>query len=156
RWNRVQHGGFHFKEPSCQHVLTDAADSLAACNKRTPGSLCHDEVDITLAVTQFLVGHAVKLVRQRAQRFGKQADGGGVNGQFTLSGLEDAAFYGDDVANIPALERGIDIFTNGIAIKKYLNAAGTILQSGEAGLAHDAFQHHATGNLDLFAEGFEF
>src|SRR5690606_1317365 len=83
-WNRVQHGGFHFKEPSCQHVLTDAADSLAACNKRTPGFLCHDEVDITLAVAQFLVGHAVKLVRQRAQRFGKQADGGGVNGQFTL------------------------------------------------------------------------
>jgi hypothetical protein len=37
-----------------------------------------------------------------------------------------------------------------------LDAAGHVLDAGEAGLAHDALEHDAAGDLDLDRRGFEF
>ena len=62
--------------------------------------------------------------------------------QFALVGLEYRAGHGDDVANIPLFERGIGVFAERATVKIDLDAAATILQGGEARLAHDAFEHH--------------
>jgi hypothetical protein len=54
----------------------------------------------------------------------------------------------DDVAQIPVLEVGVDLFAHGIAGDVELDAAGGVLHGGEAGLAHHALEHHAAGHAD--------
>ena len=62
---------------------------------------------MTHAVFLFLVGQTVEFFRERAQRFGEQADFVGLHRQFIGLGAEECADTADDVADIPALERRI-------------------------------------------------
>jgi len=56
-----------------------------------------------------------------------------------------------DVAQIPVLEQGVQVFTHVIAGDIDLNPARGILQSGKTGFAHDTFEHHAASH---FGRGF--
>ncbi len=138
------------------HVIADRGDDAAAGEEGEARFLVHDQVDVALAVLQFLVGEAVELVRQRAQRLGQQADFGGLDGQFAGLGLHQGADDAEDVAEIPGLEVGIDILAEPVAGDVDLDAAGEILQRRERGLAHDALEHHAAGHLDLDRQAFQF
>jgi hypothetical protein len=106
-----------------------------------------------LAVFDFLVGHAVKLVGQRAQAFGDQADAGGVNRQLAGFGFEQRAGGGHDVAQVPVLEGLMDVFADTFVVDVDLDAParraeGRVLQGRKAGLAHHALEHHAAGHAD--------
>ncbi len=72
--NRVQHGRLDFQEAVVDHELAHAADGLAARGEALAGGFVGDQVDVALAVLDFLVGHAVELVGQRTQALGQQAD----------------------------------------------------------------------------------
>ena len=61
-------------------------------------------VDITLTVFGFLIGQAVKLVGQRAQRFGEQAQLRDAYGELAGLGLEQRAFCTENVAQIVVAE----------------------------------------------------
>src|SRR5690606_21586200 len=121
--NRVQHGGFDFEEAGLEHVLAYAADGLAAGNEGAPRFFGHDQVDVALAVAQFLISHTVELVGQRPQRLRQQPDRGGVNRKLTLVRLEHAAFHGHDITDVPALEGGVGLFANRVAVEEDLDAA---------------------------------
>jgi hypothetical protein len=62
----------------------------------------------------------------------------------------------DDVADVPALERGVGVLARAVVADVELDAAGDVLDGGEAGLAHHALEHDAAGDLDLDRRGFEF
>ena len=60
----------------------------------------------------------------------------------------------DNIAQIPVLEVLIAFSPDFFALDIDLNpplarSEGRILQSAETGLAHDAFEHHASGNFYL-------
>lgn len=151
--NRVQHRRLDFEKARIEHGLADAADGLAARLEGAAGGVGHDEVDVALAVAQLLVGHAMELVGQRTQRLRQQARRVGVHRQLALVGLEDRPLDGDDVADVPLLESGVGLFAERAALEVDLDAAAAVLQRGEAGLAHDALEHHAAGHLDRDRRG---
>jgi hypothetical protein len=98
----------------------------------------------------------VEFLRQRPQRLGQQADVGALDGQFAGLGLEQRAFATDDVAEVPALEFLVCRLAADVVADEDLDAAGNILDAGEAGLAHHALEHDSAGDLDLDRRGFEF
>ncbi|CFP68243.1 Uncharacterised protein [Bordetella pertussis] len=51
------------------------------------------------------------------------------------------------------LESGVGLFAERAALEVDLDAAAAVLQRGEAGLAHDALEHHAAGHLDRDRRG---
>jgi hypothetical protein len=90
----------------------------------------------------------VELVGHGAQALGQQADAGGLDRQLAGLGLHQHAFGTDDVAQVPLLEVGIDLFAHGVAGHIDLDAAGGVLHGGKAGLAHHALEHHAAAHAD--------
>ncbi len=102
--DRVQHGRFDFEETMAHHELADARQRLAARHETLARAFVGHQVDIALAVLDFLVVDAVELVGQRAQALGQQADAVGVDGEFAGAGLEQHAFGGHDVAQVPVFE----------------------------------------------------
>ena len=153
--DRVHHRRFDFHEAVAAHVVADRLDDGRTGAESEARFLVHDQVDIALTVLHFLVGQAVELVRQRAQRLRQQADFAGLDGQFAGLGLHQRADDTEDVAQVPALERGVDVLADLVAGDIDLDAAGDVLQRGERGLAHDPLQHHAAGDLDLDRQAFE-
>ncbi|MDT4843283.1 hypothetical protein FQZ97_772090 [compost metagenome] len=146
--NRVQHGRLDFEEVVGHHELAQRAHGLAARGEAHAGRLVGDQVDVALAVLLLLVGHAVELVGQRTQALGEQAQAADLDRQFAGLGLHERAFGTEDVAEVPALEVGVRLFTDGVARHVQLDAAGGVLHGREAGLAHHALEHHAAGHAD--------
>jgi hypothetical protein len=89
----------------------------------------------------------VELVGHRAQALGEQAHAADVDRQLAGARLEQPAFGANDVAEVPVLEGGVAFLADVVARDVDLEAARAVLQRGEAGLAHDALEHHATGDL---------
>ena len=144
----VQHGRFDFQEAVLHHEVANAGHGLAAGHEALAGVFVHHQVDVALAHLLLGVGHAVELVGHRAQALGEQANLAGLDRQFAGLGLHQLAFDGDDVAQVPLLEVGVDLFAHGVAGDVGLDAAGGVLHGGKAGLAHHALEHHATAHRD--------
>ena len=74
----------------------------------------------------------------------------GVDGHLARLGLEHEAFHAHDVADIPGLEGGVGFLAHVVPFHVDLDVALAVQDMGEAGLAHDAFGHHAAGDAHLF------
>lgn len=116
--------------------------------------LAHDQIDVTLAVFEFLIGQAVEFVRQGANRFRDQANFGHTNGEFTGSGFEQGARCTENVANVVTFERIMCFLAGCVVGQEKLDTAvglqtGSILQGRERRFSHDPLQHHATCNTNL-------
>ena len=144
--NRVEHGRFHLQEAVLHHELPDRAHRLAARHEAGAGVLVGHQIHVTLAVLLLLVGHAVELVRQRAQALGEQAHARGLDRQFPRLGAKQRALARQDVAQVPMLEGGQRFGTHRVLRDVDLQPARAVLQRAEAGLAHHALEHHAPGN----------
>jgi hypothetical protein len=118
----VQHGRFHLQKGVADHELADAVRAWLRSTKRGARLVGH-QVDIALAVLDLLVVHAVELVGQRAQALGQQAHLVGVDGQLAGAGLEQHAFGGHDVAQVPVLEHRVQGFAHAVVVQVDLDAA---------------------------------
>jgi hypothetical protein len=152
----MHHRRFDFEEAVMHHVIADRLDHPAAGDEGEARLLVGDQVEFAAAVLLLDVGQAVELLRQRTQRFGQQADAAALDGQLAGLGLEQRAFAADDVAEVPALELLVGFFAADVVADEDLDAAGDVLDAGEAGLAHHALEHDAAGDLDLDRGGFQF
>jgi hypothetical protein len=106
------------------HVIADRLHDAAARDEGEARLLVGDQVEVAHAVLLFLVGQAVELLRQRAQRLGEQADFRALDGQFAGLGAEQGADAADDVADVPALEGGVGFLADLVAADVKLDAAG--------------------------------
>ena len=113
--NRVHHRRFHFQVAIVHHVGTNRLHQLAPGHKGGTRFLVHDQIQVTLAVTLLDVGQAVELFWQRTQTLAQQADAIAGNAQFASLGLEQGAGATDQIAQIPLLEIGVDIFAHLVA-----------------------------------------
>ena len=105
------------------HEVAQGADSFAARHKAAAGALVGHQVDVALAVFDFLVVHAVELVWHGTQAFGQQTHDGGVDGEFTGFGFENPTFCGHDVAQVPVLEIFVERLADFLALDIYLDAS---------------------------------
>ena len=123
-------------------------DDFAAFDKGVARFGADDQVHITLAVFDFLVGQAFVFVGQRAQRFGQQADIRHAHGQLAVVGFEQCAFRADDVAHVPMFEIFVRRFAYALIVDVKLDLAAHVLNGGETRFAHRAFEHHAPRDFD--------
>ena len=72
----------------------------------------------------------------------------GVDAQLAGAGAEQVAFHADDVAEVEQLEERVIALAHGVLLDVDLQALAVLLQVGEAGLAHVAQRHQASGNAD--------
>ena len=79
-----------------------------------------------------------------------------MHGQFVGLGAEHGADCADDIADIPALERGIDFLANLVTSHIKLDAPAHVGDGDERSLAHHTLQHDSPGNTDRDRTGFEF
>ena len=82
-------------------------------------------------------------VGQRAQRFAQQADLRHAHGELAVVGFEQRAFRADDVAHVPMVERIQHLLAHAFVVQIKLDLPRCVLDGGEAGFAHLAFEHHA-------------
>ncbi len=66
--------------------------------------------------------------------------------------LNTVAFHAHNVADVPGFELSVQVFAHIVLVQENLDAAGAVLQRGEAGFAHDPLEHHAPGHLDVLAD----
>ena len=135
--NRVQHGRFDFKEIVLHHEVADAADGFAARHETLACGFIGDQVDVALAVFDFLVMHAVEFVGQGTQAFGQQAQFSDMHRQLAGFGFEHMADCADEVAQVPVFEFLVVLDTDFFTFHIHLHAACAVLQSSETGFAHD-------------------
>ena len=154
--DRVQHRRLDLEKAALDHVVADRAHRLAACDEAGTRRLVDDQVHIALAVLLLLIGHAVELVRQRAQALGQQPHRGGLDRQLARLGAEQRALAAEDVAQVPVLEGGQHVGADVVQGHVELDAAGRVLQGREAGLAHHALEHHAAGHGHLYVLRLQF
>ena len=107
----------------------------------------------TIALTIACIGilQAVELLRQGSQGLRQQGQLFGVDGDLAGLGLENKALDADDIADIHLLETFVRLLTDLISGYIHLNAAVSVLDIAERGLAHDALEHHAAGDGDILA-----
>ena len=152
----VHHRRFDFEEAVVDHVVADRLHHAAARHEGEARLLVGHQVEIALAVLLLGIREAAELLGQRTQRLGQQADLAGLDGQFAGLGFHHGADDPHDVAQVPVLEVGVDVLANGIAGDVELDAARHVLDGGEAGLAHDALEHHAAGDFHFDRHALEF
>ncbi len=86
-----------------------------------------DQIHVSLPQSQLLVGYAVPLLRQRPQRFRQELETIDVDGELAGLGLHELSGRTHYVADVPALERAIRLFTQPFALHEDLNLSRAVL-----------------------------
>ena len=144
-----QHGGLDLHEVAVREEAADACDDLRAFHEDFAGGVTHDEVDVALAIAHVGVLEAVEFLRQGGQGLGQESELLGVDGDLAGLGLEDKALDADDVADVHSLEALVGFLADLVAGDVDLDAAVSVLDVAEGGLAHDALEHHAACDGDV-------
>ena len=140
--DRLHHRRLDLEEVERVQEVAQVADDARAGAEHAAALLVHDEIDVALAVARLGVGKAVPLVRQRPQRLHQQSHRLRAHRQLAGLGAEQHAGRADDVADVPALE-GLVGGAQRLGLQEQLDLPGAVGDLGEAGLAHDALEHHA-------------
>lgn len=101
----VHHGGFHFQKALLVQVRAEVADDLGASDELVTDIGVHDQIQVTLTVSLFLILEAIVGLGQHAQTGGQQLDLLGEDGQFTTLRLTRAP---TDTNNITTTQKIMD------------------------------------------------
>ena len=129
---------------------------LAALQKNFAHLGIHHQIDVALPVAQFDVGEAVPLLGQRQQVFAEERDLLYVDGEFAGAGAKQISADADVVAEVEQLVELETRVADGVFLDVNLQALAVLLQVREAGLAHEADRHDASGNAHVDARLFQF
>ena len=149
---RHEHGGLDLHKAAAVEEAADLAQDLRALDKRVAHLGVDDQIEIPLAVAHIGILQSVEFFRQRLERLGKQRERLCMDGDLAGFRAEHETLDTDNVADVHFLEIGIHFFPEIIAGNIALDDALFILNLAEGRLAHDAFDHHASGNGHLFAD----
>ena len=143
--DRLQHRRLDLDEALAVEEAADEAHDAGADAEGLAHLGVHDQVDIALAVARLGVGQASPLLGQRAHGLDQQLDARDLDRQLAGLGAEHGAAGADDVADVPGLELGIALGTDGIGLHEQLHAPGHVLDLREARLAHHALGDETAG-----------
>ena len=66
-----QHGSFHFHEVLAVKITSDSADNFTSLYKGILYILIHNQIGVTLSVTDIRIGKAVEFLGKNLQALGK-------------------------------------------------------------------------------------
>ena len=155
-WDHLHHRRFHFHKVAAHHELADAGHDLGANAEGFARLFVGDQIEVALTIARFLIGQAVKFIRQRTQRFGQQAQFGAMDREFAGFGFEQFAARTEDVAQVPLFKLFVvNAFRQVVARHVKLDAAADVLQRYKRRLAHNAARHHTTRHADFDIQRFQ-
>ena len=154
----LQHGRFHLQVAARIQKAAHRAEELGALPEDGAHVGVHREVDVALAVAEFLIRHLVVRLalrflhhRKRAKRLAEQRDFFDAHGYLAHPRAEDVALNAHDVANVPQLTE--DLFVERLAHVVFadvgLDGPRGVLHVEEGGPAHHADRRDAPGNGDV-------
>ena len=109
-----------------------------------------DQVEVALAVLEFLVCDPVTLVGHRTERFREHGQALDFHRRFTDLSVEGLAADTDPVTEVEQLERLELIFRDTLGVDVALDAPLEIGDVEKVALAHIAVGGHAAGDRDFF------
>ena len=142
----AQHRRLHLHEAQAIQIAAQIGHELAADLEVTLALGVHDKIHVPLTVADLLVGKAVELLGQGAQRLAQQRDLPGADGHLAPLGAEHLALDAHNIADVVFLEAVIVVLIHLVLAGVDLDAAGLILQIAEGYLAHAALAHEAAGH----------
>ena len=92
------------------HVAADGGDDFEALLEDLLDFGVHDQVDVALAITRFLVRQAMELLGQRADGLAEQLEGRHGHGQLAAARAHHSALDADPVAHIKVLQAAEGLF----------------------------------------------
>ena len=146
-----QDGGVDLQEALLVQVSADLLQDLAALDEGVFDLGVDDEVNIALTIAGLAVGQTVELLGQGQQALGEQRQLGDADGDLAHFGAEHFALDTDDIADVQLFEGGVRLIAQQVTLDEDLDIALLVTQVGKAGLAHDAFGHHAASQRDDLA-----
>jgi len=151
----MHHRRLHLEIAAGDEEFAHRLDDPGPRDEHPPSFGTGDQVDVALPVFLLLVGEAVEFFRQGPQGFRQQAQVGDFDRQLAGPRLEQRPASTDDVAQVPVLERVVDVDPGMIVGDVELNAAAHVLERREAGLAHHPLEQHASRDRDSSRFGLE-
>ena len=103
-----------------------------------------------MPVTRLLVAQPRPFFRQWPQTLGQQQGLVGQDRQFAGLGVKQGAARRDNVTDIPLFEILVYPFRQTITLESHLDLAGTVRELDETCFAHDALDHHAARDSNLY------
>ena len=151
--DRMQKRRFDLVEALLLHVAADGCHDLETLLERALDLGVHDKVDIALAITRLLVGQAVELLRQRAQRLGQKLVARDGDGKLAALRAHHGAVHADPVTHVEVFHRGEDFLAERVDAAEQLDVARRVAQLEEGDLALNALGHDAARHVDFVLGG---
>ena len=150
----LEHRCLDFEEATILEKAANFRDHQNAFDENIGRIRVAHEVEVTLAVLDFAVSHAVPFVGHGAQGLGEHGKVFDFDGRLAGAGKEGFALDADPVAAVEALPCGGLLFGEGFESDIALDRAVDVADLAENGFAHVAQGGDASGYLDLetFAE----
>lgn len=95
--------GLNFQITFCIQEVAQLFDDHGTFYEYVTYFWVHDEVNVSLTVSQVSVGQTMEFFRQRQQGFGQQDCLGSTDRDFTVFGTENLTLYANDITNVPFL-----------------------------------------------------
>ena len=150
----LEHGGFHFQIAAVLKETADFRDHQGAGDKQGGAFLIGNEVQMALAVGNFLVRQAVPFVRQGAEALGKDDQAGDLDGRLPGTRQERGSRNADPVPAVQQLPQVPGGFVHFIPVQEALDFAAHVPNDEELGFAHvpNGQQAPGHGHLPVFLE----
>jgi len=145
-WHGLHHWGFDLDVLALVEELADFVDDGAAFEEDLAHVFVGDEVEVTLAVTDFGIGESVPLFGRGTEGLGERDEFFGFEGDFAHAGGEEGALDAEEVAEVEEfidLELGV---AEGLALEVDLETTGSIAEVEEHAFTHFSAGGDATGD----------
>ena len=143
----LQDRGLDFQEVEAVHVGAAGGDDLRAVDEDLLDVGVHHEVNVALAIAGLLVGKAVELFGQGADRLRQKGEAVDGDGKLAALGTHHRALHADPVAHVEILHLGEGRIAQGVHPAEELDVAHALAQDHEHDLALVADGDDAAGSL---------
>src|SRR6185437_3186991 len=149
--DRLHHGCFDFDVTASVKKTADRLDNLAALDEDLAHVLVHDQVHITLAITQLHVLQTVPFLWQWQEIFAEEGDLFHMDGQLSGTRAEQVSADANVIAQIEQLKKIETLVADSVLLYVDLQLLPALLQMGEGSFAHEPYGNHPSGNLNVHA-----
>ena len=143
--------GFHLHEALAVQIIPDTAEDPGTFDEGVLHIRVHNQIHVSLTVTEIRVGQSVELLGKDLQTLGQQGYGSGMYGNLAGFRGEYFALDADDVADIILLEILVRIFADAVSGHIGLDASLQVLDIAERCFTHYTLLHDTAGHSHLFA-----
>jgi len=142
----MHHRCLNFKKTSRIHIVSDKRDYFYPFFESLSHIIVHYQIEISLAVTHFLICKSMKFFRKRADIFCKQLCFVCKDRKFTGTGDIGFTFNPDNVPHIIRFFEFVKVIFEKILCENYLQSPCFVLYIGKSKFAHHPQKHYSSRN----------